>query len=162
MLDATGRGAPPPDTCSASEGAGAGLSVLVVEDDLDAGTALGDLLALFGHRVRVAHSGAAGVAAATAEAPQVLICDLGLPDLSGLQVIRRLREDERTAAVYAVALTGYARPRDRDDALRAGFDAHIVKPQELEDLQRVLARARERVGEAAAWGRGGPRPVRPG
>jgi PAS domain S-box-containing protein len=130
-------------------GAPGPLDILVVEDNEDARESLADLLTLSGHHVRLAASGRAGLTAAAAAPPDVLLCDLGLPDVSGLEVIQRLRT--AGSAVFAVALTGYAQPDDRRLALSAGFDAHLSKPPELEELARLLRRA----GATAA-----PRPPR--
>jgi len=122
------------------------LSVLIVEDDEDAGSTLADLLALEGHSVRVARSGSEGVVTAARTRPDVLICDVGLPDMSGYDVIRNIRAAAYPVAPFAIALTGYAQPEDRHLAKEAGFDAHLPKPTLLEDLHPLLTRAaRQRI-----------------
>ncbi len=131
--------APAGDMPAAAEPAPAPLDILVVEDDEDAGASLADLLALSGHQVRLAATGRAGLAAAEAAPPDVLLCDVGLPDVSGHEVIQRLRA--AGSSVFAVALTGYAQAEDRTLALSAGFDAHLSKPPELDELARLLRRA---------------------
>lgn len=118
------------------------LEVLVVEDDEDAATTLAELLELLGHRAAVAGSGGAGVEKALATRPDVLICDLGLPDMSGLAVIRAIRAAED--GPFAIALTGFAQPEDRALALQAGFDAHLSKPASIQGLVALLAKAPRR------------------
>jgi PAS domain S-box-containing protein len=118
------------------------LDVLIVEDNPDAGATLADLLELQGHRTRVALDGASGIAAFAASPPDVLICDVGLPDLDGHEVVRRVRRLEGGGAVFAIALTGYAQPDDVRRALEAGFDAHLAKPPVLEKLDELLAQVR--------------------
>jgi len=135
---------------AAEAGAPAPLDILVVEDNEDAGASLLDLLTLGGHRVRLTGSGRAGLTAAAAAPPDVLLCDVGLPDVSGHEVIRRLRAAGST--VFAVALTGYAQAEDRRLALSAGFDAHLSKPPELDELGRLLRRAGARRGPPSDGG----------
>jgi PAS domain S-box-containing protein len=120
--------------------AASGLSVLIVEDHEDAGASLADLLAQSGHEVRRVVTGRAGIAAALERPPEVLICDVGLPDLSGHEVIRAIRA-ALPAGVFSIALTGYAQPEDRARALDAGFDAHLAKPPSLDALGALLAAA---------------------
>jgi PAS domain S-box-containing protein len=134
--------AAPMDTASevkAGETTSSSLSVLVVEDNVDAGLSLADVLDLSGHQVKVVGTGRAGIEAVTADAPAVLICDVGLPDLSGYEVIRTLRA--AGSKVFAVALTGFAQPEDRDQALEAGFDAHLAKPAALDKLNELITKA---------------------
>jgi CheY-like chemotaxis protein len=136
--------AAPRPRASLERGAGR-LSVLVVEDNVDAGETLVELLALGGHRASTVATGRDGVAAIEALRPDVLICDIGLPDMSGYDVIRVLRATPAGRRLYAVALTGYAQPRDREEALAAGFDAHLPKPPPLDELEAMLvALARRR------------------
>jgi PAS domain S-box-containing protein len=116
-----------------------GLSVLVVEDNVDAGLSLADVLGLNGHQVKVVGTGRAGIESVSAHAPAVLICDVGLPDLSGYEVVRTLRA--AGSKVFAVALTGFAQPEDRDRALEAGFDAHLAKPAALDKLNELITKA---------------------
>jgi CheY-like chemotaxis protein len=97
----------------------ASLSVLVVEDNEDAGLSLADVLGLSGHQVTVVGTGRAAIESVSAQAPDVLICDVGLPDLSGYEVIRALRA--AGSKVFAVALTGFAQPHDRDRAFGGGL-----------------------------------------
>jgi CheY-like chemotaxis protein/two-component sensor histidine kinase len=112
--------------------------VLVIEDNVDAGQGLGDLLELRGHRVRVARDGRSGLAAAREARPDVVICDLGLPDMSGFDVARALRGDERLRTTRIIALSGYAQHEDRQRAREAGFDAHVAKPPDVEELMTLL------------------------
>jgi PAS domain S-box-containing protein len=126
-----------------------GLSVLVVEDHEDAGSSLADVLELLGHRVQLVSSGRAGVKAASAHMPDVLICDLGLPDMDGHQVIRAIRELPSARGLFGIALTGLAQPSDRQEALSSGFDAHLAKPASVEELEALLAEAAESSRPAA-------------
>ncbi len=114
------------------------LRVLIIEDNHDAAETLGDLLALFGHTVQIAHSGPTGVDLARRSRPDVVLCDIGLPDMDGYAVARMLRADPIHAPTHLVALTGYGRDTDRQRAEEAGFDLHLVKPVGPDLLKRLL------------------------
>jgi PAS domain S-box-containing protein len=112
--------------------------ILVIEDNDDAGQTLADVLELHGHRVRVARDGRSGVELARALRPDVVLCDIGLPDLDGYQVARAIREDHTLGSTRLIAMSGYALPEDRARARAAGFEAHLAKPCDLEELVRLL------------------------
>jgi CheY-like chemotaxis protein len=112
----------------------------VVEDNLDAGQSLAEVLALHGHRVHVARDGRSGVALARELRPEVILCDIGLPDLDGYAVARAIRAGADGRPVRLVALSGYAQPEDRQRASEAGFDAHVAKPPDLDELLAALGR----------------------
>jgi len=99
-----------------------------------------------GNEVTVVTTGREGLAAAWAELPDVLICDVGLPDLSGYEVIRAIRWARPASHMFAIALTGYAQPEDRKQALAAGFDAHLAKPASLDELNDLLGQAAKKKG----------------
>jgi CheY-like chemotaxis protein len=84
--------------------------------------------------------GDAGAAldAANASAPDVALVDIGLPGMDGYELAQRLRALETSASTLLVAVTGYGLPKDKERTAAAGFDAHLVKPIELDELQRVL------------------------
>jgi signal transduction histidine kinase/ActR/RegA family two-component response regulator len=113
--------------------------VLVIEDDPDAAQTLGEALELEGHTVEHARDGATGVALAHARRPDVVLCDIGLPDLDGYEVARALRNDAGLRGTRLVALSGYAQPEDVDRAREAGFDAHLAKPAPIESVTSALA-----------------------
>lgn len=115
-------------------------SVLVVEDNADAGESLVALLDLLGHAAEWAGLGETGVARATALRPDLVLVDVGLPDIDGYEVARRLRAQPATQGLRLVALTGYGTPEDRERALAAGFDEHLAKPIGLPELEALLAR----------------------
>ncbi len=117
------------------------LKVLVIEDNPDAADSLRELLELDGYRAEVAYGGAQGVVRAREFRPAIVLCDIGLPEMDGYEVARQLRREPAMRAAYLIALTGYSRPEDQRQALRSGFDAYLAKPADLEDLERVLARA---------------------
>jgi signal transduction histidine kinase/ActR/RegA family two-component response regulator len=123
-----------------------GRDVLVVEDNDDARETLKTLLELAGHRVRAEADGVAGLEAALASKPDVMLVDIGLPKMDGYELVRRVRDANDMQRPFLVAVTGYGTPEDRQRALDAGFDAHLVKPVEFDQLQEVLERAAATTG----------------
>ena len=117
-----------------------GLRVLVIEDEPDSREFLRRLLESHGATVLLAASGQKALEAIRDEPPQILISDIGLPDMDGYELIRRVRsEDQRFSALPAIALTAYARAEDRARALRAGYQAHLAKPVEPGELLMMIA-----------------------
>jgi PAS domain S-box-containing protein len=114
------------------------VRVLIVEDNPDAARTLAILLRKLGHQVETAADGAAGVAAARRLRPDVVVCDLGLPELDGFEVARALRRDPDTASARLIALSGYAQEEDRRRCFEAGFDLHLTKPVDPDELQNEL------------------------
>lgn len=112
--------------------------VLIVEDNSDARETLAQLLRLSGHQVEAAGTGPEGIEAFWKHRPDVALVDIGLPDLDGYEVARRLRADSRGCSAQLIALTGYARPEDRRRTSEAGFDIHLVKPVDIDELERIL------------------------
>jgi CheY-like chemotaxis protein len=121
--------------------------VLVVDDNHDAADSLGMLLEFLGAEVKVVHDGYAALEAMKSFAPAVVLLDLGMPGMNGLEVARRMREDPATSAMTLVALTGWGQREDRRRTSEAGFDYHLVKPADLGTLQSILA-----MGEAGNAG----------
>lgn len=115
-----------------------GLRVLLAEDNVDAAETLKMLLELAGYQVALAHSGPAAVAAARNQPPDVLLCDIGLPGMSGYEVARTLRADAAFAGTLLVAVTGYGTERDRLAARDAGFDRHFAKPVDPDEMFSTL------------------------
>lgn len=115
--------------------------VLVVEDNLDAAEMLRALLELEGHWVELAYNGRAALAKARSFRPDVVVCDIGLPEMNGFDVARALRDEPPASQPILVALSGYARPEDVARGKEAGFDAHLAKPPSIEVLSHLLASA---------------------
>jgi CheY-like chemotaxis protein len=105
-----------------------GIRVLVVEDNHDAAESLRRLLYHSGYEVAVAHTGQDGLRAAKRMRPDIVLCDIGLPDSNGFIVASALREDPQTCAARLIAVTAYGQDEDRRRAREAGFDLHLVKP----------------------------------
>src|SRR5262249_7889300 len=127
--------APPPVE---SPPAPARRRILVVEDNRDAANALAMLLQLMGHEVQVAHDGPTALDLARANSPEVVLLDIGMPKMNGLEVGRRMRQELGLTHALLVAITGYGQDKDRKRSQDAGFDIHLVKPIELSQLQAVL------------------------
>jgi CheY-like chemotaxis protein/two-component sensor histidine kinase len=119
-------------------GTGESFDVLLVDDNVDAAETMRELLELWGHRVRVAHAGHAALGEADARAPDLVLLDVGLPDMDGYEVARTLKAGTGTADIPLIAITGYGQEHDRRRATEAGFDHHLVKPVEPEGLQALL------------------------
>ncbi len=111
-----------------------GLRILVVEDNKDAANTLRVLLEMFGYQVTVAYTGRAGVEAAREGHPDVVLCDIGLPEMDGFAVASALRKNPATAGARLIAVTGYGQEADRRRALEAGFNEHLTKPVDPELL----------------------------
>lgn len=112
-------------------------SILVVDDNEAAANALSRLLELRGHEVKVAYTGLGGIDAARTYHPDLLILDIGLPDIDGYEVVRRLKQDPELHAAI-IALTGYGQAEDKERALAAGFHYHLTKPVGLKELERAF------------------------
>jgi PAS domain S-box-containing protein len=132
----------PPPPAPSIAGA-APLRVLVVEDKIDAANTLGQLLWLSGHEVSLAHDGPAALAAAAAAPPDLVILDIGLPEMDGYEVAARLRAAGHDGAVL-VAITGYGREDDLRRSREAGFAHHLVKPLDFAVLSRIALEVRDR------------------
>jgi CheY-like chemotaxis protein len=140
-VPASGRHAEPGE----EDGAGTNhLRVMVVDDNADAAQMLAALLEVQGHAVSVEYDARGALERARQEHPDVLLLDIGLPDMDGYELARRLRAQPESAGATLVALTGYGQHQDREEAQQAGFDHYLVKPADLDQVNDVLAQAEAR------------------
>ena len=117
--------------------------IVIVEDNVDTRELLCQLLNDVGFLCESAATGAAGLALIDEMSPDVALLDVGLPEMDGLEVARRLRKEPKHAGLRLIALTGYGQTTDRTTALRAGFDEHLVKPVRIEELLGILTGMKE-------------------
>jgi len=123
--------------------------VLIVDDYPDSAETTCALLTMLGHDCRFAISGEHGLAEAIEFEPDIAILDIGLPDISGFELARRLRQQFAGRKLFLAALTGWGQPSDRARSFAAGFDHHILKPASREKLTMIVELA-ERKGDAAS------------
>jgi PAS domain S-box-containing protein len=126
--------------------------VLVVDDNVDAAESLSRMLRLHQHEVLIAHDGLAALAAAGSMRPDVVLLDIGLPKMDGLEVAKHLRASGAAPRPLLVAMTGYGQAEDRARTAAAGFDHHLTKPVDPGELQSLMEGARARPGESGATG----------
>jgi CheY-like chemotaxis protein len=138
----------PTDRDTGISGAGPGHRVLVVDDNRDGAESMAEMLRLLGNEVRTAHDGYEAIAAAQAFQPAVILMDVGMPRLNGLEATRRIREQPGGASTVIIALTGWGQENDRAQSRDAGCDGHVVKPVGLSELQQLLGELR--VGDRKA------------
>lgn len=117
------------------------VSILIVDDNVDAAQTLALYLEAVGHEVQVAFDGTQALALAGSYAPRVLLLDIGLPDMDGYTLARRLHALPNTHDCVTLALSGYGLPEDRERSRQAGFDHHLTKPVNVAELTRLLAAA---------------------
>ena len=117
------------------------VRVLIVDDYPDSAEVSAMLLELFGHQCRIATTGQDALTEAAAFDPDIVILDIGLPDISGYDVARTLRAQPRARPLYLAAVTGWGQPEDRVRALAAGFDLHVLKPTDGEKIQNIVSLA---------------------
>ncbi len=114
------------------------MNLLVIDDNVDAGETLALLLTAFGHRVRHAVDGAEGLRMVSADRPDAVLLDIGLPGMDGYELARLLRQIPDMKKTRLIAVTGYAGASDRLRAREAGFDSHVTKPVDIDLLLRAL------------------------
>lgn len=117
--------------------------ILVVDDNQDSAKTLSQLLFRLGHVVQAVHDGPGALSAVAAFTPEIVLLDIGLPGMDGYEVCRQLRAKEATQHLVLIALTGYGSPEDRQQSRQAGFNAHLVKPVDLETLKDLLGQPLE-------------------
>ena len=115
------------------------LRLMIVDDNADAASMLAMFLEAAGHEVLIEHDSLQFLERARLEAPDVCILDIGLPDMDGNELARRLRLRPETAESVLIAVTGYGQERDKKNAAVAGFDHHFVKPVDTAGLAALLA-----------------------
>lgn len=123
------------------------LRVLVIEDSLDTLSMLKLWLSTYGCEVMIASEAMEGVRLATESPPDLVISDIGMPEVDGYELMRTLRKTPGLEHVPAIALTGYARDEDRDLALEAGYDAHISKPADMALLLYLIKKITRQTAE---------------
>ncbi len=114
---------------------------LIVDDYPDAAELSCMLLGMLGHDCRSANSGLASLAVAVELQPEIVILDIGLPDISGYEVARTLRQRAGDQPLFIAAVTGWGQPADRVRASEAGFDHHVLKPADRPKLEAIVAAA---------------------
>ncbi len=115
------------------------MKILIVDDNTDAADMMADILRSTGHEVAVAHDGAAGLERFSSFVPDLAILDLGLPELDGYTLARRVRAQPRFATTPLIALSGYAQAEDVARSRAAGFTYHLAKPADWKKLEGILA-----------------------
>ena len=134
----------PPLSDSASEdhlsgeAAPQGRRVLIVDDNADSADSLAMLLQLGGHEAHTAYDGLQALELASRLQPEVLLLDLGLPGLDGCELCRRIRQQPWSARSLLIAVTGWGQAADKQRSQDAGFDGHLVKPVDLQALEKLL------------------------
>jgi CheY-like chemotaxis protein len=112
--------------------------VLIADDNVDAVESLQLWLQMAGHDVHVAHDGARAVAVAESVRPEIVVLDLGMPGMSGLDVARELRRSAWGRDMVLIALTGWGQAEDRERTSAAGFDHHLTKPVPPDDIEELI------------------------
>lgn len=112
--------------------------ILVVDDNRDAAASLGLLLRMMGNSVRIAHDGWSALEIARDFRPTVALLDIGMPGMNGYELARQLRQDAALRGLVLVAVTGWGQEEDRRRSREAGFDHHLTKPAEIDELEKLL------------------------
>jgi CheY-like chemotaxis protein len=113
--------------------------VLIVDDNRDAADTLAMMLKFKGFETFACYNGLDGVAKTESYQPMAIVLDIGMPDITGYEACRRIRESAYGKAATIIALTGYGSENDRQKSADVGFDAHLLKPVDLPELLRLLS-----------------------
>ena len=118
-----------------------GHRILVADDNVDFATSFALILRMLGNEVHVAHDGTEAFEAAAAFRPEFCFLDIGLPKLNGYDLAQRLREAPATRNSRLIVVTGWGQEKDRRRAQDAGFDHHMVKPVDPDEIEKLLRTA---------------------
>ncbi|HTC43722.1 MAG TPA: ATP-binding protein [Steroidobacteraceae bacterium] len=135
----TGRRQLPAANSMATPDAGSRGRILVVDDNRDAADSLAEVLRLFGHEVFVGHSGREALDLGAREQPDAIVLDIGMPDMTGYEVARRMRREAWGRGVFLLAMTGWGQVDDKEQARASGFDQHLTKPVDPDQVELLLA-----------------------
>lgn len=130
---------PGPESATDPHPIGARWRILVVDDNRDSAESMVEMLRLLGNDVAVAYDGIEAVEQTRKFRPQIILMDIGMPRLNGLDATRRIREETGASALIIIALSGWGQSSDRLRSKEAGCDGHLVKPVSIQDLSRLLA-----------------------
>ena len=119
------------------------LHILIADDNVDLAENFAELLRTNGHQVDVVHDGEAALKSASLVLPDIVLLDIGMPKLDGYQVAKQLKRSATTERIHLVAISGWGQATDKENALRAGFDHHLVKPVDPQTLVNILEDAFE-------------------
>jgi CheY-like chemotaxis protein len=136
-----GSGATEPRPAATSNDRLVGRRLVLVDDSDDARATLADVLEVMGHHVLTAANGPEALRLAYEEQPEAYVVDIGLPGMNGYEVARQLRQTPGGERLLLIALSGYGSPEDKKQAEEAGFDTHLTKPANIEELKRLLAQS---------------------
>jgi two-component system CheB/CheR fusion protein len=115
-----------------------GLRILLIDDNQDVANSLSVWFKTIGHQVEIASNGARGISSAQTFKPDIILLDIGLPDMDGYQVARKLRDLSDMRNVWIIALSGYDQKKNSFNAESAGFDHYLMKPPNLNQLQELI------------------------
>jgi two-component system, sensor histidine kinase len=124
--------------------------ILLIEDNHDAREMMEVMLSGYGHTVFQAENGQNGLASTLINRPELILIDIGLPEMDGYQIAKALRTNPETRHIHLIALTGYGLEEDRLRSLEAGFDLHLVKPVQAEDLHMAIQKVKAALGSNIA------------
>jgi CheY-like chemotaxis protein len=127
------------------------LRILIIEDIPDLAEIISELLFHLGHEVIVALNGPDGIRKAKNYHPDVLISDIGLPEMNGYEIAEVFQNDSQLKDIYLIALSGYAQPEDAERSRKAGFRNHLAKPVNLENLKAALNEAYSCISKQKKW-----------
>jgi DNA-binding response OmpR family regulator len=134
--------APPPALAevlpSLKTPAAGAVPVVIVDDNVDAAETLGDAMEMLGYQPMIAHSGSHALQAMEAALPRAAVLDIGLPDMNGYELAKKIRSEPWGAGMVLVAATGWGQASDKQAAKDAGFDLHFTKPLDFIELDKQL------------------------
>ncbi|MEJ0007110.1 MAG: ATP-binding protein [Steroidobacteraceae bacterium] len=128
----------PPKKPPAELGAGPRGRILVVDDNRDAANSLALVLRVFGHEVFVGHSGREALELGSRERPEAIVLDIGMPDMTGYEAARRIRREAWGRNIFLLAVTGWGQADDKEKARAAGFDRHMTKPVDPDQVEQLV------------------------
>jgi len=114
------------------------LKILLIDDNKDFAEVMSELIEMLGYRTYTATQGREGIAKAKELHTDVIICDIGLPEMNGYEVAEFIRNDNELKDLFLIALSGYTSQKDIERSMQAGFNRHLAKPVDVDDIANIL------------------------